>query len=610
MYPAALLAIPLATAALIYLYRKRGISRDTVVSTLLLLQKLPERLSARRRFIPPLQFWIDLLIVFLLICAVSDLRATGTGKRIAILIDTSLSMSAREEQGASRLEYAKKLAIADLVTFTQVARFTLFTAGDGLRVNSEADSSPQQIALLIPDLTATYTQDALPAQIKNLFDSKEFDSVWVYTDHTLEDVPTLAPLKLVSVIERGTTPPNNIWLSSLKPYEQNSLWEFTATVASSTTQAAITNPISGVITFQCYTSDGTFIPTPHPLTQAFTLPPHTSQQLTMKDIPSSWEACSASLTSLPLSANAIEMDDTLWITKASALQRIRVFSPLSVNELKLSSLPNFTFEQSNTSDLTRSARNESPTAFDIYHRTAPSVFPSENFAVIAPPPGQFPPGATISSRSDVSSPQQISRWDAAHPLMRYVQPHLLSFPIDTVIDCPQSSTPIISAPLGNLLCAGEEDGRRYVITAFELFPFEGKQNPALSIITLNIFKWLSQSRGENDIPPGVSSAKYILPRVTNIPVNNLETHSFKEPGVIRFSKGSSQFFLGARNFIIPEESDLSRQSLLSLALSPAPREKYNNSSQTLSWWLAVITLAMLCADGIRRFVLTQRWRGM
>lgn len=611
-YPAVLVAAPLAAAGLVYLYRRNGVSRDTVVSTLFLLQKLPEQLSARRRFIPPVQFWIDLGIVSLLLCALANLTVNSTGKRIAILIDTSLSMSARHLQGGSNLDEAKRLAMADLVTMIEPARVSLFSAEDTLKSYPNPDSPPQQVALEIQRLAPTYTKDTLATQIKSLLDSNGFDALWVYTDHTLDDVPTAAPLKLVNVSTGGASPRKNIWLSSLNAKQEDSAWHLTVTVSSSAPPSDASQPTSGILSFQCYDAQGTFLPPSSSLNREFRLESQSQSELTARNLPERWEVCSASLSSVPSSENAIDMDNTVWITKGNLQQRVAVFTPISLDNLALSNLSHFIFEEGRSS---KSGTPTDPVSFSIYHRTVPQSLlttpPSDNFAIIAPPSGALPFGGSVQPPPTTplpSSQAQVSRWEAAHPVMRYVHPHLLSFPVDTTLECPPSSTAVISSPAGSLLCAGQDNGVRYVVTAFELFPFEGKKNSALSIMTLNIFTWLSHSRGESELPADVTEAEYILPTQQKIADNGLRIESFKHPGVIRLHRSSSPSILQARNRIVPEESDLSQQKPLSLSLSAPQTVHTTPSSHHLSWWLAAFAFVLLCLDSVRRILRIQRWR--
>ncbi|MEY4700562.1 MAG: hypothetical protein RL326_749, partial [Pseudomonadota bacterium] len=112
--PWLLLAIPIATSILIYTFRARGPSAPTVTSSLFLLSKLPLALPARRSFLPPLQFWLELAAFLLLSLSAAGLTASSVGERVAIVIDSSTSMSAPTSSQSTRLETAKRLAQADV----------------------------------------------------------------------------------------------------------------------------------------------------------------------------------------------------------------------------------------------------------------------------------------------------------------------------------------------------------------------------------------------------------------------------------------------------------------------------------------------------------------
>ena len=61
LYPALLAALPLLLGALIYAYLRRGRGQRLVVSSLLIFQQLQTRAAQRRRFFPPLRFFLELL---------------------------------------------------------------------------------------------------------------------------------------------------------------------------------------------------------------------------------------------------------------------------------------------------------------------------------------------------------------------------------------------------------------------------------------------------------------------------------------------------------------------------------------------------------------------
>src|SRR5262245_18825627 len=101
MYPAMLVAIPLAIAGLIYAYRQRGRGARTPVASILLLKALQKRSLAPRKFVPPLRFWLELLMLALLISGAAGLYREREGASYAVIIDNSFSMRAISPRDAA-----------------------------------------------------------------------------------------------------------------------------------------------------------------------------------------------------------------------------------------------------------------------------------------------------------------------------------------------------------------------------------------------------------------------------------------------------------------------------------------------------------------------------
>jgi hypothetical protein len=63
---------------------------------------------------------------------------------------------------------------------------------------------------------------------------------------------------------------------------------------------------------------------------------------------------------------------------------------------------------------------------------------------------------------------------------------------------------VVTTNAGPVLVAGEHNQKRVAAVGGELFPFEGRKRPLLSILTLNLLKWISGSSIETGFSlPGV-----------------------------------------------------------------------------------------------------------
>jgi hypothetical protein len=283
-------------------------------------------------------------------------------------------------------------------------------------------------------------------------------------------------------------------------------------------------------------------------------------------------------------------------------------SSLSAEQLGLTKVKTITISKEKPKD----SSVKLPT---IYHRTVPQSVPTTPSLVVFPAVGALPWGGSVMPNR--AQAREVTRWDSSHPLLQYVNPSLVSFPEVHPLECPPSSTPILFSTGGPIACAGEDKGARYLITGFELFPFEGSKNPTMSIFALNAFKWLFQSSGATtggelpmrlSLPDSVTKAEYILPEKVAL---TLEGSSISPlaPGIIRLKDANGTERYLALNSFTERESDLSRRSMLSVP-PQAPRPSTpagGTSSHSLVSILALVALIVVGIDLARRILRHARW---
>jgi hypothetical protein len=190
-------------------------------------------------------------------------------------------------------------------------------------------------------------------------------------------------------------------------------------------------------------------------------------------------------------------------------------------------------------------------------------------------------------------------------------------PTSRIIECPPSATPIITTTEGTVACAGERQGKPYAVIGFELFPFDGSKNPTLSILTLNLFKWLfkapSQIQGLHPmepfvLEPSVTAVRMIAPKRAGIDVAPSRSVIAEYPGVLAVVEDPSQkAVLRAVNIFSAQESDLLSPPTLNLDTSSVPARTAEKESIDLTPWFAALALVVLVVDLIRRVVLKARW---
>jgi hypothetical protein len=201
--------------------------------------------------------------------------------------------------------------------------------------------------------------------------------------------------------------------------------------------------------------------------------------------------------------------------------------------------------------------------------------------------------------------------------MTYVNPTLLTVPTTRLIDCPPSASPILTTTAGTIACAGEQQGFRYAIIGFELFPFDGPKTPTLSILTLNLFKWLFESQGPSQkisplenvtIPRDVTQARYLAPISDILTISERNTITPPTTGVIELhDERNGADFVRTVNLLSDHESNLSENTPLNVTGSETPAARPTKESFDTSPWLATLAILVLIFDLIRRIARASRW---
>jgi hypothetical protein len=203
--------------------------------------------------------------------------------------------------------------------------------------------------------------------------------------------------------------------------------------------------------------------------------------------------------------------------------------------------------------------------------------------------------------------------------LQYVNVPLISLPAMRKLDCPPSAIPILYAPEGAIACAGTSAATRYAIVGFELLPFDGIKSPSLSILLLNLVKWLFQGSGPSladqfiggviAAPSGAASAKMLNAPAGPLEIGSDDSVHPRAPGIIEFrtSTGSVAGYR-AYNAFSNEESDVSIASDITLpAMERASTSQRDETKIPMYRWFALVAAVFLLLDLLRRFLVKASW---
>ena len=596
--PWLLVALPCALGFLVYIFRVRGSSNQTVVSSLIFLKNLPLRPVGRRTFVPPLQFWLELAIISLLILAAAGLFTAKSGKHVAVVIDSSLSMGALYGTGGTRLDQVKRMAAHDIAQSPTMS-FSVYSSSNELHPLSEPRQGSFDATTAALSAAQTYHKDSLQAHVTSLINDPSLDAVWIYTDHDVLN-PTATTRIVSNSLPIDPSAQTNAWIQGLHTDTTESLTTISADVGY-----IGTTDRSARVDGACFDINGD---------QLFTLPSQTLQlsrshtsQAKLSTPKTTWSYCNVRVRLQDASLfDSLPLDNEGWITHRASQENVALHSALGAQVLGLSSIPSLAISAASGTEATGPA---------IYHRLMPSELPTASTLVVLPPTGPLPWGGASLQDTDA---REISRWDESHPILTYVKPSLLLLSDIRPLDCPPTATPILFSSRGPLLCAGESFGARYIVSGFELFPFEGKKNPTMSVLTLNIFKWLFQSAlstSSDGLPsriqlaPNIASASLLAPSKESLKALGGGTITPRAPGIVALVTNTGVQNLLSLNAFEPQESDLSTSSSITIntATTPYSQSTEAQGSSPLGRWLTILALLVIAADLIRRLKRRVRW---
>ena len=123
----------------------------------------------------------------------------------------------------------------------------------------------------------------------------------------------------------------------------------------------------------------------------------------------------------------------------------------------------------------------------IFEFAAPKELPTVNSMLVMPPAGEPVFGFNAAS----AEPVQITRWSPIDPLTDAVNFRLLNIREGEVFGSHPWMESTVDGAGGSLLLRGERQGHRFVATGFNPFPYLGKRNLPISIVTLNVLGYLA-----------------------------------------------------------------------------------------------------------------------
>jgi hypothetical protein len=458
--PLALLGLVFLPAVVaMYLLKLRR--DEAVVPSTLLWQRLVADVEANapwQRLRRSLLLLLQLLLVLLLAALAARPfleRPAGLARELVLVIDTSASMAATDV-APDRLTAAKRLALDALRDLPAGGVVSVIAAGRTARVVVNATTDLGRVRAAVEDLAVSPASGDLGDAL-NLADALAARSgdaeILVATDAALATKPTTRLEHVVTVLQVGRDRKNQAIVALAvrggSSGVTRSVFISIANLDIETSQRRL----------QLY-GDGVLLEA-----RDILLDPQTRSEAIIDDIPVDVEVVEVRLDAeAEGAADALALDDRAWaVIPPDRLRRILLVSEGDPYlETALTYLPNTELYGVSAADYGPSTH---PELFDlvIFEGTVPDELPPTAVLAIAPTETNVL-GEVVGTLKDPG----IGSLDPDEPVLRYVDLSTTHIGSARKLALPAWARTIIPGPGGvPLLYAGEVDGRRAAVLAFE-----------------------------------------------------------------------------------------------------------------------------------------------
>ncbi len=572
--PVYLLLIPAVLGGLLYAYRKGGRGKEVMVSTLLIFKKLTAPPRTRQKFWPPLRFFIELILLIALSLAAAGLFQEGFKNRYGIIIDNSFSMFARNKNGERHIDIAKRDAKTFLgsLSFGEGAKVCQTSPSLSCLSNDVVDSG--RAMDLIDSIEVAYGEDEIDQAVTSLLSDPSVDKVIVISDKppATQDKPNSRVL--VKSSSDLVEPLPNVAISSVRVDKLENektikigiaVAAFGLETASLDVQVDSIEIINGEMNTSAGPKRAISIAGGGVGQAEFSLP----------------EALGYSITLLfpeRASWNSVSEDDRAFIAPKVSRGGGVLVSQFTTKELGLDRISTFSFKNFKPEDPNLVINGSD---FVIYHNVSTSELPDTN-ALYVNPLSDGPFFELIKKETENNERVEVTSWDETNPITSYLKLSLLNFTEVNALKGKLGSNAVVTTNIGPAVLGLEQNGKRYAAVGFEILPFKGNSSPILSILTLNVLKWIS-GRG---ISAGYEEVPSVLAKED---VNLIASHngdSLPKDGMVMkpdiflradntasafnfFSEGESDTYTEKRFVIAPDLSSKNVEASNSRILGPA-----------------------------------------
>lgn len=567
---------------------------------------------------------LQLLLLALLALALARpfLRTTGiAGRNLVVIIDRSASMAATD-MAPSRLAAAKQQAIRLIDQLPDDGRATIVAAGGLIEVPVAASTDRRQLRDAIEAIQPRTGGGSDLAQALTLaaaLSSREADSeIAIISDGNVRPLDTIQPVPATVRYFPIGSGSENVAVSAmvLQP-----------SPAGQTLFAQATNYGQRAATrrMDIYLDDTLFN------AYNLTIDPGADQSVVL-EVPATVRKAEARLAD-SAGADALALDDRGWaVSTLGEGTTVRIVGPGNrFLEVGLGLLPNIrtTLVPTTTAAFTETAAQVPVTILD---GVVPATLPPGNLFFIAPPRStEF---FSITGQIDFPA---LRPAPGDEPLLRNIKLSDVSVLKANKLAPGAWARTVVDGDGGPMLVAGERDGRRIVVLAFDLHASDLPVQVAFPLLLSNIISYLAPGSGAEaaqlspdqplaiPVDTSITAVRVTNPAGTIVPLELKNGQAIDAdtdtPGVYVVEQFQGDKLVArqryAVNLFAPDESMIAPQAELKVPQTSGLQQATTSERvgrQELWRWLAALALIVLIAEWLvyqRNGIayLRQRWQG-
>jgi hypothetical protein len=482
--------VPLLILA--YLARERP--RQATVSSVIAFRALHvmrgQRFGGRPRF--TWTFFLELLLLCLAVLAMTRPYLIKRGRPLAVVLDNSAAMQAQTSSGQTRFDAALDAVKSALARQTESGQTAIyFTAPQPHQLGGTFTSATEAAAALGGAHASDATDD--PAAVAGLIGQLNADThigtiLWAsYRPITPPLPPKIRPVFSSDAIA-------NYAIGSLALSRES----FGATALHARVTLANFSPATAAL-HVTLTGDGR--PAGHAQAEV------QAGAVVALELPNLPPAEIYRATLEP--ADGFMLDNVAYAT-GSGVRAIAILfvSPVPSDAASLSSLPGVTVQTITPANYTPNELANYDLV--IFEYAVPKELPTVPALMVMPPPGD----PVFRFGAEPAAQVAVTEWPSVDPLTDGVNFRLLNLRSGEYLTQHPWLQTTLSGSGGGLILSGQREGHRMIATGFNPFPYLGKRNLPMSVLTLNMLGYLAgfggHSRGFHTgepwtIPAGVTS---------------------------------------------------------------------------------------------------------